>query len=241
MTKEVTTWYSERLERDITMARWGAVGQPVLVFPTAGGDAQEIERMQMIDALSPLIAAGRIKVYSVDSIGGRAMAAREGSIEHRCWVLNQFHEYVAAEAVPAIHQDCGGAMDVLAAGASIGAFNALAVTCRYPHIFRGAVCMSGTYDLETLLGFQGNEHYYFSAPKAFLPGLEGEMLDRLRQRHILFTYGEGRWENPGESWAMADLLGSKGVPNRVVPWGQEWDHDWVTWRKMLPLYLDEMT
>jgi esterase/lipase superfamily enzyme len=40
---------------------------------------------------------------------------------------------------------------------------------------------------------------------------------------------------------MADALGAKGIPNRVEPWGPEWDHDWPTWRHMLPLYLDRLT
>jgi len=39
---------------------------------------------------------------------------------------------------------------------------------------------------------------------------------------------------------MADILGAKGVPNRVDVWGPEWDHDWPTWRAMLPVYLDEL-
>ena len=29
-------------------------------------------------------------------------------------------------------------------------------------------------------------------------------------------------------------------PNRVDPWGPDWSHDWTTWRKMLPQYLDEL-
>ena len=45
-------WYSDRLGCEATLARWGDVGQPVLVFPTAGGDAEEIERFQMIRARS---------------------------------------------------------------------------------------------------------------------------------------------------------------------------------------------
>jgi esterase/lipase superfamily enzyme len=44
----------------------------------------------------------------------------------------------------------------------------------------------------------------------------------------------------GESWAVADALGRKGIPNRVDAWGQEWPHDWQTWRQMLPQYLDEL-
>ncbi|MEM8648216.1 MAG: hypothetical protein AAGF86_17995, partial [Pseudomonadota bacterium] len=68
----------------------------------------------------------------------------------------------------------------------------------------------------------------------------GPLLDQLRSRFILLPYGEGRWENPDESWRLANLLGSKGVPNRVDPWGPQWDHDWATWREMLPKYLHEM-
>jgi len=44
-------WYSERVESDVTVVRWGHFGRPVIIFPTAGGDAEEIERMLVIDAL----------------------------------------------------------------------------------------------------------------------------------------------------------------------------------------------
>ncbi len=241
MSKSASRWHSERLQRDISLVRWGHYGRPVLLFPTAGGDAEEIERMHVIDALAPLLEAGRIKVYSCDSVAGAALAAKEGSEEYRCWLLNAFHHYVAHEVVPAIHSDCGGAQDIVAAGASIGAFNAVAVTCRFPHLFGAALGMSGTYDLAPLMGIRGNEDYYFSSPLSFLPGLEGPALDRLRQRFVLMAFGQGRWESPSESWAMAEVLGARGVPNRVDPWGAEWDHDWPTWREMLPAYLDDLT
>jgi esterase/lipase superfamily enzyme len=68
---------------------------------------------------------------------------------------------------------------------------------------------------------------------------DGEQLALLRQRFIILATGEGRWEAPGESWQLAHVLGKKGIPNRVDPWGREWDHDWVTWRAMLPRYLAE--
>lgn len=241
MTKTVSRWHSGRLHQDISLVRWGHFGQPVLIFPTAGGDAEEIERMLLIKVLDPLLADGRVKVYSCDSVAGKALANKEGSVAHRCWMMNQFQEYVAAEVVPAIRQDCGDDnIEVLATGASIGAFNAVAVACRYPHLFKGAVGMSGSYDLERLMKFEGNEDYFFSSPLAFLPGLEGPALDRLRTRMIVLPYGQGRWENPDEAWRMADLLGAKGVPNRVDPWGPEYDHDWPTWRDMLPKYLGEL-
>ncbi len=242
MTKTASRWYSDRLQRDMTMVRWGHFGQPVLLFPTAGGDAEEAERMQLIGAIWALIEAGRIKVYTCDSVAGRALADKEGTVEYRCWLLNRFHDYVAHEMVPAIRTDCADeGIEVWAAGASIGAFNAVAVACRYPWLFKGAVGMSGTYDLERLLGFQGTQDYYFSAPLSFLPGLgESPVLDMLRQRFILMPCGQGEYENIDEAWRMAGVLGAKGIPNRVDPWGPGYDHDWPTWREMLPKYLDDL-
>ena len=239
--KTVSSWFSPRVDQEIQLVRWGHWGDPVLLFPTAGGDAQEIERMGLIGALWPMIESGRIKVYSCDSVAGRALAERTGSTAHRCWLLNRYQEYVAHEVVPAIRADCqSDRLTVLAAGASIGAFNAVAVTCRYPNLFRGAIGMSGTYDLERLLGGPGDEHYFYASPLAFLPGLNGALLAELRSRYVLLSYGQGRWEDPDQSWRLARLLGDKGVPNRVEIWGPEWDHDWPTWRAMLPLYLGQL-
>ena len=68
--KVTDSWYSERLEQPIGLARWGHYGTPVLVFPTAGGDAEEIERNGLVGACWPLIESGRIKLYSCDSVAG---------------------------------------------------------------------------------------------------------------------------------------------------------------------------
>ena len=63
-------------------------------------------------------------------------------------MFNLFHQAVAEEVIPAIHSDSGGRLPVVVAGASIGAFNSLAMICRYPHLVSSAICMSGTYTIE---------------------------------------------------------------------------------------------
>jgi esterase/lipase superfamily enzyme len=239
--KVTDRWYSDRLGQDISVARWGSYGAPVLLFPTAGGDAEEVERHHMIAHLEPLIASGRAKVYSVDSVAGRALAQHRGSVEDRLALFNAFHETIAREVIPAIHSDLGGHhVPVTVAGSSIGAFNALAITCRYPELVHSAVCMSGTYAIEQFLGGHVNDDLYFSSPLRFLPGLEGRALDVLRTRMVVLASGSGRWEDVGESRAVAHVLGSKGIPNRVDDWGPSYDHDWPTWWEMLPLYLDDL-
>jgi esterase/lipase superfamily enzyme len=239
--KTVERWFSDRVQQEITVVRWGTFGRPVLVFPSAGGDAEEIERFGLVEACGPLLAEGLVKLYSVDSLAGRAMIAKTGSPEHRMWLLNQFHECIRREVVPAIHADLGGqAMDVIATGASIGAFNAVAVLCRYPDVFGAAIGMSGSYRIERFYNEAWSQDLYFSAPLQFLPGLDGPQLDRLRERFAVLASGDGDWENVGESWQMAAALGAKAVPNRVDNWGPQWAHDWQTWRQMLPQYLREL-
>src|SRR3954447_21647835 len=103
--KATEEWWSERMQQPIGLARWGHFGTPVLAFPTAGGDAEEIERNELVAACWPLIEAGRIKLYSCDSVAGLAMVTKAGSPEYRMWLLNQFHECVVNAIVPAIHAD----------------------------------------------------------------------------------------------------------------------------------------
>ncbi len=220
--------------------RWGHFGTPVLLFPTAGGDAEEVERFHLIRVLEPLIDAGRVKVYSTDSVAGRAWISGEHSAEYCSRLQNLFDEFVFAEIAPAIRSDCGSAnIEIIAAGASIGAFNAVATVCRHPDVFKLAIAMSGTFDLSKYLQGRMNLDFYFSSPLHYLAKLEGEQLDRLRTRLILLPTGEGDYEDIGESWRIARMLGARGVPNRVDSWGAEYHHDWNTWREMLPKYLNE--
>jgi esterase/lipase superfamily enzyme len=243
--KTVGKWRSERLERDVSLVRWGTYGQPVLLFPTAGGDAEEVERFLMMDVLGGLLDAGRIKIYSCDSAAGRALLTREGSAKHQMWLQNQFQQYVRHEVLAAIRADCKNPeADVWAAGASIGAFHAAAVVCRWPDVFSKALAMSGTYDLRRFYDAKPDEftdEFWVSSPIHFVPKLGGRHLDVLRTRFILLASGEGRAEDIGESWNLAHVLGRQAIPNRVDPWGRDWHHDWPTWRKMLPQYLDDWT
>lgn len=240
--KDGSHWYSDRVQQQINLVRWGHYGTPVLLFPTAGGDAEECERFEMIDALEPLITDGKIKVFSVDSIAGAAWVSDVQPPLHCAWLQNQFDSVVYNEIVPAIRADCKNSeIEIVAAGASIGAFNSVASVCRHPDAFVGAIAMSGTYDLSRWLDGEWSDDFYYSSPLHYLPGLEdGEQLHRLRQRFLLLPTGEGKWEEPEQSWHMARVLGSKGIPNQVDSWGPEWHHDWPTWRVMLPRYLAQV-
>ena len=210
MDKVVERWRSDRMQQDITLARWGHFGVPVLVFPTAGGDAEEVERHHLVGHLGRLVEDGRIKVYSL------RQRRREGDDRATTATRRTAAGCSTSSSrrsptrwCPAIHADTGGPNAVIVAGASIGAFNALALVCRYPDLFRAAVCMSGTFDIERFIG-GFTDDLFFSSPMHFLPGLEGPALDVLRQRFVVLASGSGKWEDIGESWRAAERARREG-------------------------------
>ena len=181
-------------------------------------------------------------MYSVDSVAGRHWIEKGHSPHYASRVQNQFHAFIYHELVPLIRQDCASReIELVTSGASIGAFNAVAMLCRHPDAFRLAIGMSGTYDLSHYVRGHWNDDFYYSSPLHYLPALgEDWQVERLRSRMVILASGSGRWENIDESWAMATVLGGKGIPNRVDDWGQGYDHDWPTWCRMLPQYLSEL-
>ena len=68
-----------------------------------------------------------------------------------------------------------------------------------PHLFRAAVCMSGTFDVEPFIG-GFTDDLYFSSPIHFLPGLDGPASTSCGSVSSYFASGSGKWEDVGESW-----------------------------------------
>ena len=93
--------------KEVLCCRYGSAGQAVLLFPTAGGDAEESERFWMISVLGELLEKGKIRVYTVDSAAGKVWTDGESSGAHRAWFQNRFDDFVASEVVPLIRRDCG--------------------------------------------------------------------------------------------------------------------------------------
>mgnify|MGYP003378063082 FL=1 len=105
-----------------------------------------------------------------------------------------------------------------------------------------AISMSGTFGImKWIERDQPTDYFFVSSPLHFVPTLSGRHLDVLRTRYIHIVTGEGKWEDIGESFRLAKVLGEKGIPNYVDSWGPDWHHDWVTWRAMMPKILGQWT
>src|SRR4029453_11105192 len=62
---------------------YGEWGRPVLAFPSEQGRAEDFANNGMVATAEGLIAAGRVKIYSVDSYDSVSWAARDVPLEER--------------------------------------------------------------------------------------------------------------------------------------------------------------
>jgi esterase/lipase superfamily enzyme len=239
MHREIHHWHSPRLDKNMEVAVYGHYGFALLMFPTAAADYLEYERFGVIDAIAPFIDAGKVKVFSINSINNESwlnprMHPRHKSIRHQ-----QFNGYVSEEVVPFIHTHCRGGVSIITTGASFGALHAANTLFRRPDLIDGCIAMSGSYDLKDYTDGYWDEDVYFNSPIDYLPNLnDAHQLDLLRaKQHIHFVSGQGNYEKPSSSVDIGRILASKGIPHEIDLWGADVNHDWPWWRKMLPHYL----
>ena len=68
MVKEHISWYSERLQRDMSIRIYGDKGMPVLVFPTQDAMSDNFENFGMIDTLAGYLDSGKIQLFCIDTV-----------------------------------------------------------------------------------------------------------------------------------------------------------------------------
>ena len=221
------------------IACYGDYGFALLLVPTAAADYLEYERFQLMDQLAPFIDGGRVKVYSIDSINNESwlnnnMNPRDKSIRHQQW-----NSYVFNEVVPFIRNTSSQEIPIITCGASFGALHSMNLFLKRPDIINGVIAMSGVYDLTEYTKGHYDEDVYFNSPMHYMPNLnDHNILEQIRRsNHIHILTGSGAYEDPGASGQFARVLYDKGIWYELDVWGQEWPHDWNTWRKMLPHYL----
>jgi esterase/lipase superfamily enzyme len=243
LKKDVFGWHSPALGLDMPIARYGDWGHPVLVFPTASGDFEEAERFFLIKSIERFIFEGRIQVFSIESINKYAWMNDRLSVAEQAHNQSQYSKYVENEVVPHIRrcmQSDGARIAVV--GASFGCFYAANAMFRRPDMFDILVGMSGIFDLgPNYLHGYGNDDVYFNNPWSYISGMNNhELLETYRNNcQINIVTGQGQWEHPESSKKFSELLWSKSIPHNLDMWGHDVEHDWPSWRKMLPHYVAE--
>lgn len=240
MKRELTSWYSPALQREMPIAQYGDYGFALLLVPTAGADYLEYERFQLIDSLAPLINKGKVKVFSVNSMNLESWMHPGMQGEHKAINHNRFNEYIFNEVIPFIKNATSFETPVIVSGASFGALHSMNLFLKRPDLIDGVIAMSGVYDLAYYTKGFYDEQVYYNSPMMYMPNLtDHRILEQIRNsNHIHILTGCGEYEDPEAARAFAGILYNKGINYELSVWGTEWKHDWPTWRAMLPLFID---
>lgn len=243
LARRIDRWRSPALGLEMPIVTYGHAGHPVLLFPTAAADFLENERFFLVKAIEPLLMAGRVRVFSIDSINRLAWMDRDLPVREQARRQALYSRYVEDEVVPFMRHIVGSSsVRAFTTGASFGCFHAANALFRRPDLFGGVVGMSGFYDLARgYFNGYSDDNCYFNNPMWYVGNLEGDALQTLRERsRITLVTGQGAFEKPEATENFHNLLDSKGIPHLFEKWGYDVNHDWPWWRKMLPHYLERM-
>jgi esterase/lipase superfamily enzyme len=238
LRREIFGWYSPRMGMDMPIVRYGGWGRALLLFPTAGGDFLEAERMWLIMAIEPLLVAGRVTVFGIDSVNRHAWMAdgvplprrrggrhctrptsRRRSSPHPAGAAERFGPHRGGRRE--LRRVPRGQRRVPPAGS-----------------VRHADRHERLHDLGPgyLFGF-GNDDVYFNNPTSYLLGLNGTC--SICSTTARCTSAAARARGTAGLLAAAQRHPrQQGRPHQLDLWGHD-THDWPTWRKMLPYALAE--
>ena len=236
MERSLSSWYSPHLHKEMPIAVYGHYGFALLMVPTAAADYLEYERFELINSLSPLINAGKLKIFSVNSINTESwmndhMNPRDKSIRHQ-----QFNNYIFEEVVPFIKTHTDPRTSIVTCGASFGALHSMNLFLKRPDLINGVIGLSGVYDLTEYTKSYFDDDVYFNSPQHYIPNLtDHDVLEQIRKSYPIYIFsGSGAHEDPNASRSFASILYNKGITYELDIWGSEWSHDWQTWRAALP-------
>ncbi len=239
MKREITSWFSPALQKDMPIVTYGDYGFALLLVPTAAADYLEYERFQLLDTLAPFIDSGKVKVFSVNSINTESWLNKQMIGEHKAIRQNQFNEYIYNEVIPFIRTSTSWETPIITCGASFGALHSMNLFLKRPDLINGVIAMSGVYNLmEYTDGFY-DEQVYYNSPMHYIPNLtDHNVLEQIRRsNHIHILTGSGEYEAPDAAKEFAGVLYNKGITYELDVWNHDWKHDWPTWRAMLPHYI----
>lgn len=239
MERQLTSWFSPSLNKEMPIATYGHYGFALLLIPTAAADYLEYERFQLMDSLAPFIDGGKLKIFSVDSINNESWMNNHVDPLHKIYRHKQWNDYIYNEVIPFIKNATSWETPVIVSGASFGALHSANLFFKRPDLIDGCIAMSGVYDLtEYTKGFY-NEDVYFNSPMHYMPNLTDHgVLEQIRRSHHIHLFsGSGEYEDPESARRFAGILYGKGIWYDLDIWGSEWRHDWNTWRAMLPHYI----
>jgi esterase/lipase superfamily enzyme len=185
MKRELTSWYSPSLNKEMPIASYGDYGFALLLVPTAAADYLEYERFQLMDHIAPFINSGKVRVFSIDSINNESWLNNQMDPRHKSIRHQQWNDYVFNEVVPFIKNTTSQETPIITCGASFGALHSMNLFLKRPDIINGVIAMSGVYDLSEYTKGHFDDDAYFNSPWHFMQNLtDHSTLEQIRQSKI---------------------------------------------------------
>lgn len=242
MKRDYHKWFSKELGREMELLVHGHAGSRVLVFPTRGGRFFDFENWRLVESLRHHIEQGWIQLFCVDSVDNESFYCDWAHPSGRIQRHQEYERYLLNEVLPfTLRQNPNPCL--MSLGCSMGAYHAMNIALRHPHLFKRVLSLSGRYALNEqngsfrdLLDGWHSEDVYLHMPCHYLKDMpEGEQLDRIRALDIRFVVGvddEFYQNNLYFRW----ILESKGISHTFLCWDGE-SHRARYWRQMLPQYI----
>lgn len=237
--------YSWNLDRDMEFKVYGHAGKPVLFVPCQAGRFYDFENFHMDDVFRPWIDAGKIMVFSCDTIDAETWADKGGDPRMRIEQHERWFHYIVDELVPRIGELAGerngSYTPILAYGCSLGAMHAANFFFRRPDLFDSVLGLSGLYDSSDGFGDYMDDLVYQNSPCDFLENMPWDhpYIRMYNERRIIICVGQGAWEDQLKAGTarLRDVLARKGIHAWIDFWGPDVNHDWPWWYKQTAYYL----
>ena len=103
MYKKDISWFSQNLQRDMSVRTYGASGVPILVFPTQDAMSDNFENFDMINTLSDYIDDNKIQLFCVDTVDVETWSNVWGDKSWRANRQESYYNYIIEEVLPFVN------------------------------------------------------------------------------------------------------------------------------------------
>ena len=225
--------YSPALIREMECKVYGHAGRPVLFIPCQDGRFFDFENFHMTDVWAPWIDAGKVMVFSIDTIDKETWSDSQGNPRWRIERYEQWFRYITDEMVPfmreMVNQRNGweGYPGIMVFGCSLGATHAANLYLRRPDLFDRLLALSGIYTTEYGFGSYMDDLVYANSPIHYMENMPADhpYIDLFNKKKAVICAGQGSWELPESTRRLGEIFQEKGISVWVDLWGYDCSHD----------------
>ena len=240
MKREYIKWFSSNLQREMELLIFGHAGSPVLLFPTRMGRFYDYENWGVIKALEEKIVSGKNQLYCLDSIDAESFYCKNIPPTDRIYRYTLYEKYLLEEVIPFIKQQ--NKNELISAGCSLGAYHAVNIAFRHPHLFKKTIGISGRYDLTIQVKhfdnlFEGylDDTVYSNMPALYIPNFSSKEKISLQNLDIILVVGKEDLFVKN-NLQLSESLRKKNIPHQLhLVEGEA--HKAIYWGALLNTYL----